>query len=155
MHDSGVRRQFLPLALQLLRDVVVQTARKGQHKGHHMRADVVVVNFAEVGDRDRMSDQFRVVIAGRRRRLRCLQPTKVPGLAQQVGRDRTEGGVGMRQRLGRLFAILRDDDFEFGQSGGEPRAPLAGLFTLRRQHHELGRHWIVPPRLNFPDQQTP
>ena len=74
-------RQLLPLAFQLLRNVVVQAARKGQDESHHMRADVVVIDLAEVGDRDRMGDQLGIVIAGGRRRLRCLQPAQPPGFA--------------------------------------------------------------------------
>ena len=85
MDNAGIQRQFLPLVLQLLRDVVVQPARKGQHESHHMCADVVVVDFTEIGDRHWMGDQLRIVIAGGRRRLRRLQPAQPLRLPQQVG----------------------------------------------------------------------
>ena len=72
----------------------MKPARKGQHEGHHMRADMVVVDFAEIGDRDRMGDQFGVVIAGRGCGLRRLQPLQPPSFAQKVGRDRAEDSIG-------------------------------------------------------------
>ena len=58
MHDPGVLRQLLPFAVQLLRKVVLQTAREGEHKRHHMCADVIVVDLAEVGDLHRVRDQL-------------------------------------------------------------------------------------------------
>ena len=112
-----------------------------------MRADVIVVDLAEVGDRDRMGDQLGIVIAGRRRRLRRLQPTQPLGLAQQVGRDHAEGGIGMADHLRGVRVILGYDDLEFRQRGGKARAPFARPFGLRRQHYEFGRHRSILPRL--------
>ena len=76
MHDTGILRQPLPFAPELLRDVVMQPAGKGEHKGHDMRADVVVVDLAEIGDRHRVRDQLGIVIAGGGCRLRRLQPAQ-------------------------------------------------------------------------------
>jgi hypothetical protein len=45
----------------------------------------------------------------------------------------------------RMGVVLGDDNFELGQRGGEAGAPLAGLFALRRQHHEFGRHGSLLP----------
>ena len=45
---------------ELARQVQVQAPRKGQHEGHDVGADVVVVDLAEVGDDDRMGDQLGV-----------------------------------------------------------------------------------------------
>ncbi len=140
MDDAGIPRQFLPFAAHLLGNVVVQPAGKGQHKGHHMGADVVVVDLAEIGDRHRMRDQLGVVIPGRRCGLRRLQPAQPLGLAQQVGRDRPEYGIGMSNHLRRMRVVFGNNDLELGHRGGEARPPLAGLIGLRRQHHEFGRH---------------
>ena len=105
-----------------------------------MRADVVVVDLAEVGDRHRMRDQLGIVIAGRRRRLRRLQPAQPLRAGQQVGRDYAEGGVGMGDDLSRVGVVFGNHDFQLGQGRGEAGTPLTGLFGLRRQHHEFGRH---------------
>jgi hypothetical protein len=140
MHDPSVLRQFLPFAPELLRDVVLQPAGKGEHKGHHMGADVVAVDLPEIGDRDRMSDQLRVVIARGRCRLRCLQPTQLLCFAQQVGRDRAKSRIGMGDYSGRMRVVIGDDDLHLGQRGGEGGAPLPRLVGLRRQHHEFARY---------------
>ena len=110
-----------------------------------MRADMVVVDLAEIGDRQRMRDQLRIVVAGRRRRLRRLQPAQLPGLAQQRGRDRTKGGLGGRDRLLGAHRVFGDDDLELGQCGGKARAPFARFRRLRRQHQELCGHRQDPP----------
>ena len=94
------RRRLLPLAAQLLREVVVQPAREGEHEGHDVRADVIVVDLAEVGDDDRMRDQLRVVVAGGRRGLRRLEPAEPPGLAAEA----RAGSCRTRPRPGRWRA---------------------------------------------------
>ena len=80
--DALILRRLLPLAAQLLRNVTLQAAREGQHKGHHMGADMVVIYFAEIGDLDGVGDQLRIIIAGGRCRLRRLQPFEIPRPAQ-------------------------------------------------------------------------
>ena len=77
MHGAGVARHLLPLALQLLRQIDMQAAREMQHEGHDMRADMVVEDLPEIGDDDRVLDQLRIVVAGRRRDLRRLQPAQL------------------------------------------------------------------------------
>ena len=80
VHDGVVlARRRLPFAAQLLRHVDLQAARKGQHEAHDVRGDVVVVDLAEIGDLHRVRDQLGIIIAGRRRRLRRLQPAQIAG----------------------------------------------------------------------------
>ena len=86
----GVLRQRPPLAPELLRQVDVQPPRERQHEGHDVRADVVVVDLAEVGDDHRMRDQLRIVEPRRRRRLRRLQPPQPRRMLQQRRRQRPE-----------------------------------------------------------------
>ena len=107
-----------PFAAQLLRDVALQAAGEGQHKRHHMRADMVVVDFAKIGDLDRVGDQLGIVVAGRRGRLRRLQPSEVPGLAQQFGRDRAKRGLGGGDRALGLGPVLGHHDLHLRQSRG-------------------------------------
>ena len=145
MHDSRIVRQFLPFAFQLLRNVMMQPTGEGQHERHHMRADMVIVDLAEIGDGHRMCDQLGVVVAGRGRGLRCLQPAQPARPGQEVGRDYAKGGVGMGDHLGRMRVVFGDYDFELGQCRSEAPAPLARLFGLRRQHHEFGRHGEILP----------
>src|SRR6266851_2989908 len=70
-----------PLAPELQRQVVVEPAREREHEGHDVRADVVVVDLAEVGDHRRVRDQLVVIVAGGRRSLRGLEPAEPAGLA--------------------------------------------------------------------------
>ena len=60
---------------------------------------MVVVDLAGFGGCHRMRDQLGIVIAGRRRRLRRLQPAQPLRLAQQVGRDYAKGGIGIGDHL--------------------------------------------------------
>ncbi len=85
-----------------------------------------------------------IVVAGRRRRLRRLQPAQPPGLAQQLGRDRAEGGLGGGDRPARLAPrSSATTTSSSGNGGGEARAPFARLSRLRRQHQKLRGHQCV------------
>ena len=100
-------------------------------------ADMVVVDLAEVRDAHRMVDQLGIEVAGRRRRLRRLQPAQVLGLRQKLFAEPAKGGFcvgdlarGSVRVLGKDHADLR---YRFGQALG----PTAGRVGLRRQHDEL------------------
>ena len=65
-----------------------------------------------------MRDQLGVVIPGRGCCLRRLQPAQPLGLAQQVGRDRPEYGIGMSNHLRGVRMIFGDNDLELRHCGG-------------------------------------
>ena len=140
VNHALVLRRLFPFAAQLLRDVALQPTGEGQHERHHMRGDMVVVDFAEIGDLDGVGDQLRIIIAGGRCRLRRLQPFEPPRLAQQRRRDRAKSGFGAGDRPLGAGHVLGDEHVELGHRGGEPRAPFARLIILRRQHQKFGRH---------------
>ena len=89
----------------------MQAAGEGQHERQDVGADVVVVDLAEIGDGQRMRDQFGIIVAGRRRGLRRLQPAQPLRLRQQFSRQRAEGGIGGDDRRGRGLRILGNDEF--------------------------------------------
>jgi hypothetical protein len=135
-----------PFTLELPREVVVKAARERQDERHDVRADEIVVDLAEVRDRDRMRDQRGRVVSGRRRRLRRLEPPEPRGLAEQAVGDGAEGGLGVADDAGGVRLGLGDGHRELGDGGGEARGPLASLVRLRRQHQECRRHGARIPR---------
>ena len=95
VHDAGIERPGAILATHLLRQVGVKIAREGEDERHDVRADVIVIDLAEIGDHDGMRDELGIIEAGRRSGLRGLQPAQPPRGSQHLGRDRAEGGVGI------------------------------------------------------------
>ncbi len=77
VHDAGVVRRRTPLALQLLRQILVQPPRERENVRHDVRTDMVIKNLAEIRHDRRVRDQLRVIPASRRRCLRRLNPTQV------------------------------------------------------------------------------
>ena len=74
-----------PVAFELVAEVAVHAARKGQHEGHDVGGDMVVVDAADIGHSDVAGDQLGEVIAlGRPGRWRG-QPFEVAGRGQQLG----------------------------------------------------------------------
>ena len=140
--DDAVRLLALrpPLAAELARNVVVQAPREGQHEGHDVRGDVVVVDLAEVGDDDRVIDQLPRVVAGRRRGLRGLQPAELAGGSQQRRRDRAEGGLGRRRHARGVVRGFSYDHVQGRHGRGDARGPLPGLVALGGQHQ---KRWHV------------
>ncbi len=71
--SSGAGRHS---SIQLLRQILMQPAREGEDERHDVRADMVIEDLAEICHHGGVRDQLRVVPAGRRGRLRCLNPAK-------------------------------------------------------------------------------
>ena len=114
----------------------MQAACERQHESQDMGADVVVVDLPEIGDRQRMVDQFRIVVAGRRRGLRRLQPAQALRFRQKLRRQRAERGIGGDDRGRGFVGVLGDDQLHARDSIGQPLGPLAGQYGLWRQHQE-------------------
>ena len=145
MHDRAVfARCRFPLPALLLRQVDLQPAREGEHEAHDVGGDVVVIDLAEIGDLDRVGDQLRVVVAGRRRRLRRLQPAQLLRFRQQIGRDRAVGRLRQRHHLLGALAGFGDDHFQLGVRGRDALAPVAALVALWRQHQQGDGHVTSP-----------
>ena len=123
---------------QLARNVAVKAARERQDEGHDVRRDVFVEDAALIGDDDRVLDELRVVEAGRRRNGWRLQPLQLACLAQHVGRQGPEGGVGIDDLLARLVGRFGDDHVEGGRPLRERGRPAAGDLALGWQKHKLG-----------------
>jgi hypothetical protein len=134
----GVERSRLPLPAQLPRQVVVEPAREGEHEGHDVGADVVVVDLAGVGDDHRMGDQVGIVEAGRRRGQGRLQPPQPLRLREQGRRERAEGGLGPADLAGGLGLVLRHHHRQLGERGGDMGGPLPRDPGLGREHQESG-----------------
>src|SRR5216110_1438293 len=128
---------------------VLAFAREGEHEGHDVGADRVVVDLAEVRDDHRMRDQSRRVVAGGRRRLRRLQPAQPSGFGEQRVGHRAERGVGVADGTRGVRVGLRDDDGQAGDRFLEALRPGTSLVGLRREHEQGGWHdgWRVssPP----------
>ncbi len=75
--NAGVVRRRTPLALQLLRQILVQPTRERENVRHDVRTDMVIEDLAEIRHDRRMRDQLGVVPAGRRRCLRRLNPAQL------------------------------------------------------------------------------
>ena len=116
----------------------MQPAREGQDEGHDVRADVVVVDLAEIGDDHRVGDQLRVVPAGGRRRLGRLKPAQARGRGQERAREGAVGAVGLGDGPRGLARVLRHDDGHLGDVEGETLRPLVRQLGLRRQHEKGG-----------------
>src|SRR3989442_4927433 len=114
----------------------MEVAGEGEHERHDVRADVVVVDLAEVGDDDRVLDQRRIVVAGGRRGLRRLEPPQPLGLCEQIRVQRAERAVGVRDGGARGSRVLGHDDLEPGNAGLDARGPLARLRALWRGAYE-------------------
>ena len=123
MHDAGVERLGLLFAAHLLRQVVVQAAREGQHEGHDVRADVIVEDLAEVGDHHGVRDQLGIVVPGRRRRLRRLQP------AQAARRASTSGGITPKAASASAMSRIASSMV----SGCSTRTPIGSAATRAAQ----------------------
>ena len=130
VHHAGIGRRGPPLAPELERQVVVEPAREREHEGHDVRADVVVVDLAEVGDHHRVRDQLVVIVAGGRRGLRRLEPPEAPGLAEQRRRRGAEGGLGAADLARGVRFVLRDDDGQLGQRRRRTRAAQARVVAV-------------------------
>ena len=102
--------QRTPVRIQLLPVVVGQPFGECQEHGHYVDRNVVVVDFPEVSDRDRVADQFRVVVAGRRCGGRRLKPRKFAGFRQHFGGDRAERSVGIDDFPLRFIHGFRRDE---------------------------------------------
>jgi hypothetical protein len=109
-----------PLSPQLSRKVVVESAGERQDERHDVGADVVVVDLAEIGHGRRVSDQRRRIVAGRRRRLRRLEPAQAPGIPDQRVRHRAECRLGFADGARGLGVGLGHHDRKLGQRGREP-----------------------------------
>ena len=137
MHDTAVLARLLPLAAELLRDEHVQPAGEGQHESHDVRADVVVEDFAKVGDRQRMLDQLGIVVSRGRCDLRCLQPAQPPRLRQHLAWQPAERCLGIDDLALRRRLIFGNYHPHFRHCLGQRAAPATRYVRLRRQHDEL------------------
>jgi len=138
--DPGVERRRAPHSLELSRQVQVQPAREGQEEGHDVRADMVIVDLAEIGHDRRVRDQLRVVPPGGRRRLGRLDPAEPRGLLQEPARHGAVRGLRLADGPRHGTLVLGDDHGEPGKCHGEPLGPIARSRCLRRQHEESRGH---------------
>jgi hypothetical protein len=136
--DAGVERPRAPLAPLLLGQVVVEAAREGQDERHDVGGNVIVVDFPEVGDHQRVGDEVGIVVAGGRRRLRRLQPTERACPLQERGGERTEGRVGLPDLSRRVGLVAGDDDAKRGKRRAEAGGPVIGGGRRKREHDQGG-----------------
>ena len=117
----------------------MQSAREGQHKGHDVRADMVVEDLSKIRDGQRMIGHLRIVVAGCGSGLWRLQPAEPTRLPQQLARQPAERCLGIDDLAFRRRLIFRDDHANLGYRLSQALAPAARRFRLRRQHDELER----------------
>ena len=100
LHEKERRSGALPpLAAYLLWDVNVEAARKCQHEGHDVRADVVVIDAAGIGNDDVACDQRVVVVASAWPRLRACDPPEIGAPPEQLGPDVAKGRVDLADAI--------------------------------------------------------
>ncbi len=137
--DAGVQRRRGPFVADLVRKIVLEAAGEGEHEGHDVRGDVVVEDAAEVGDRYRVGDELRRVIARWRGDGRPLQPLQLARHTHQLGRDRAKRGIGIGDLAPGIVQILGHHDAQFRHFRSHRRGPSASKVPLRRQKHQF-RH---------------
>ena len=117
----------------------MQAARKAEHEGHDVSADVVVEDLAQIGHHDRMLDQRRIVESSGRRDLRRLEPTQALCLRQYLRRNGAKGCV----RLGNIalgvvdgFGLQHPNAYVLLGNAHRPATPHRGV---RRHHYQSER----------------
>ena len=93
---------FAPLALELARNIRLQTSRKGKNERHDVCTDHIVVNAAHVGNGSFALDQTLVIPARRRPSLRASHPLDVLGTSKYLSVNVTICCVNIIDRLPRL-----------------------------------------------------
>ena len=115
----------------------MQAACEGQHKSQDVGADVVVENLAKIRHHHGMRDQFRVVVARRGRSLRCLQPTQLRRLQQQVATQPAKRRLRIDDLTRRRIGVLSENYTRFWHDFRQTFRPVAGRVRLRWQQDEL------------------
>ncbi len=126
-----------PGTAELLGQVVLEAAGEGQHEGHDVRSDVVVIDAPEVRDRHRVLDQFSRVVARRRCGCRGLQPAQLLALFEYAVREGAVGGVGILDLLLYRSYIVNNHNLYLGQRLAEPAGPASGGIALRGSRSSL------------------
>ena len=143
----GVERRRKPFAIQLLRQIPMQSAREGEDKCHDVRADMVIENFAEICHNRGVRNQLRVVPARRRSRLGGLNPAKLGSCSQEGRGDSAKCRIRPCDGARGFGLILGDDDRHVRLRGGKTLRPLARGRSLRRKHEQSRCHRQVTLRV--------
>jgi hypothetical protein len=111
---ASVERRRKQFAIQLLRQISMQSAREHEDKCHDMRADMVIENLAEICHTRRVRNQLRVVPARRRSRLGGLDPAQLGSFSQKGRGDSAKRCIRPCDGARGFGLILGDDDGHVG-----------------------------------------
>lgn len=102
-----------------------------------MGADMVVEYLARVGNRQRVFDKLRIIVACRRCSVMRLQPPQSFGLFQKRLWQTANGRISIDDRGSGFRVAFGHDNVELRKLPGEFAAPVPINVILGRQHYEF------------------